>query len=175
MWDPNTVLGKVLKENEAYIEFSNLLLADNIGTSEWATALSEFENKYNTEIANFENYVFENFNTQLNTVFNNLNNDLNTYKNYSNKQSSGFSLDEARSLAKTLGGDEGTVEKYFTTTAEGLLVLKDFESAMRSLLVEKTNKANNLQSDLNTILRPLQNYTLKGIPGSDSIVQYLLD
>lgn len=143
-------LQQVLTTNpEAYTEFYSILFTD-FGTGEWGENLKSFAEKYNFDWigVDFEKLIFENFSIQIQNFQDSIDDSVENWSSLLDKQSKGFSWDESQNLLKQIQdiSPEKEVEwgQYFTQTAEGLIVLKNFDTTFATLYDAKIKQVKEL-------------------------------
>lgn len=147
-----TQLNELLGESDAIeAEFYSILF-ENIGSQDWAESLEQFAEKYGTTLQslfgagfNVANLVFENFSTKVQSIADSLDSTAESWKNLSEKQTKGFTNDQANTLLKQLG-ESATFDNTFTITSEGLIVLQDFAETFNKLYEDEIKQIEELKT-----------------------------
>ena len=173
-----TQLNELLGESDAIeAEFYSILF-ENIGSQDWAESLEQFAEKYGTTLQslfgagfNVANLVFENFSTKVQSIADSLDSTAESWKNLSEKQTKGFTNDQANALLKQLG-ENATFDNTFKITSEGLIVLQDFVGTFNKLYEDEIKQIEELKTTAAKNKEILENTINKaGFDGKDEIFQ----
>lgn len=114
-------------------QYVELLLADNIGSKEWAEKIEEFEAQYGIDLANFHDYVLENFSIYIAQTTENMNKAVEDFKAISEIQSKGIDdFEKALEYYDKYAGDLSW-DEFYTWTEDGRLIFKDINQVFAQI------------------------------------------
>ena len=128
---------------EDAINLQNLLVSEDAGTDAWTAKMDTLFAKYKHTIDWSSNelskILYTNLNTKIATAENKVKTALKDMEDLSDKQSSGFTWEESETLLKKFG-ENTTWEDIFTINKEGLIILKNFDTALDTLYQKRVEE-----------------------------------
>lgn len=128
----------------ARAELEALISAEDFGTHDWAKRVNEWGQKWNKDLTETGNIISESYFLYVETILDEVDNTVEKFKDLAEKQSKGFTFDEAIDLLNdyrklmedpSLGFDE-----VFEVLADGTIILKDFAAVSNKFYQDQINK-----------------------------------
>ena len=131
-------------DEDARTELEALISAEDFGSHDWAKRVNEWEQKWDKKLTETGNIISESYFLYVETILDEVDNTVEKFKDLAEKQSKGFTFDEAIDLLNdyrklmedpSLGFDE-----VFEVLADGTIILKDFAAVSNKFYQDQINK-----------------------------------
>ena len=134
----------------ARTELEALISAEDFGTQDWAKRVTAWEIKWDRVLDNTEQIVSESFFTYVDGLLDEIETTLDSFEDIIEKQSKGFTFEEARKLLqryqKLEGHANASFDDIFEVLEDGTIVLRDLNQVTSDFYAQQ---AQNLQEQSN--------------------------
>lgn len=167
--------------DEARNELYDIINAEDFGTVDWSKRVTEWNTKWGARYDNLTtdaaNIISESFFTYVDGLLDEIETTLDSFEDIVNKQSKGFTFEEARKLLqryqKLDGNADATFDDIFEILEDGTIVLREFDTVVNAFYAEQVQDIQEQSQQIQTAIDGINQEISRYSP--EQIKEYKLD